>query len=78
MPPVDPNVVYNGLVTRPYFTVSTLPAASAGNVGQEQFVTDANAHPANNMGQTAAGGGTYRARVRSDGTVWRLAGTFMY
>lgn len=78
MPSSDPNVVTNGSFTRTYYLVAALPAASAANVGMELFVTDANAHPGNNFGSLAAGGGSFRARVRSDGSVWKLHGGFGY
>lgn len=61
-----------GGYTRSYYTFTTLPTA-ASQQGKEAFITDANASPVTNHGQTAAGSGTYRARVLSDGTAWKLA-----
>lgn len=78
MPPVDPNVNYTGLKTRTYRTFATLPAANAGNAGSIEYITDANAQPAQNFGQTATGGGTYRAKVRSDGSAWKYHGTYFF
>lgn len=62
------------LYTRTYYTFATLPTASAGNAGQELYITDANASPLTNFGQTAAGSGTFLTRVRSTGAAWKLAG----
>jgi hypothetical protein len=67
----DPHVVRNGLYTKPYFTVATLPAAG-GMQGEKLTVTDANASPWTFHGQIAVGGGTIRSAVMSDGSNWRL------
>lgn len=64
-----------GLYTRTYYTVATLPAAASMS-GKELFCTDLSVNPQTNTGLTAAGGGSTRGRVKSDGTAWRLAGTF--
>ena len=56
----DPNVNRTGLYTRTYYTVATLPSA-ASQQGNEAFVTDANASPLTNHGQTVAGGGHTRS-----------------
>lgn len=70
----DMNVNYNGLLTRTYYTFATLPTAGTGIVGMECYITDGAANPVTNFGSTAAGSGTYRARVRCDGSAWKYAG----
>lgn len=67
----DPHVLRGGVFTRQYYTVTTLPAA-ASQQGEWQWVSDANASPWTNHGETAVGGGTIRSKVMSDGTVWKL------
>jgi hypothetical protein len=62
-----------GLKTIPSSTVANLPGA-AGLEGQTRYATDLNAAPATSIGLTAAGGGTYRGLVRSDGSAWKIAG----
>jgi len=51
------------------FTVATLPAAATAGVGARSFVTDANASTFNTV---AAGSGTNKVPVFSDGTAWRI------
>lgn len=51
------------------YTVATLPAASTAGAGAIAFVTDATATTFNS---TAAGGGSYKMLVLSDGTNWKL------
>lgn len=70
----DPNVVRNGVFNKTYYTVTSLPAASAGNVGNIEWVTDANSNYSVDPNETVVGGGTTRARVKSDGSAWRLYG----
>jgi hypothetical protein len=60
-----------GLFTQPVYTVATLPAAAPWQ-GALRLVTDAASSPWTDHGKVATGGGTYRSRVISDGTVWRL------
>lgn len=55
------------------FTVATLPSASSRQ-GYIALVTDATVPEAQGSGSVVAGGGTVRARVRSDGTNWRVYG----
>lgn len=70
---VSSNIVY--LIATPpmvaggSFTVATLPAASTAGVGARSFVTDANAATFNTV---AAGSGTNKVPVFSDGTAWRI------
>lgn len=66
----DPLTV-TGSFTRPVYTVATLPAAAVRQ-GFLEFVTDASASSWTNHGQIVTGGGTFRTRVFSDGTNWRL------
>lgn len=68
----DPHVVV-GSYTRTYYTVATLPAA-ASMQGEILYVSDANANPATASGSTVAGSGSTRARVKSDGSAWKLEG----
>ncbi len=67
----DPYVVRNGSYTKTVYTVATLPTAASVQ-GAWRTVSDANASPWTNHGQVAVGGGTFRSRVMSDGTSWRL------
>lgn len=69
---VDNAVNRQGLYTRTMFTFATLPAATACQ-GQEFFITDSTASPDTGYGQVPTGGGTFQARVVSDGTVFRLS-----
>jgi hypothetical protein len=58
----------------PAFTVSGLPSAATAGAGTEAWVTDSTAaFTAANLGTTAAGGGSYGARVLSNGTNWIIA-----
>lgn len=66
----DPNVVA-GSYTRTYYAVAALPSA-ATNQGGFAYVTDADSSPWSNHGEIAVGGGTFRAKVMSDGANWRL------
>jgi len=50
-------------------TVSALPAAAAGNAGQQRVVSDSTAVAAE--GQTCVGGSTNTALAFSNGTVWK-------
>ena len=50
-------------------TVGSLPAAAAGNAGQIQYVTDANA---TTIGSTVAAGGSNKVLVWSNGSAWHI------
>lgn len=67
----DPAVVANGSFTKPTYTVATLPAASTKQ-GEIVWITDSDAAPNTAFNKIAVGSGAYAARVRSDGTNWRL------
>lgn len=68
----DPNINY-GLRTYTATTVAAIGGvASAANAGQRQFVNDSTVGNDTGTGLTAAGGGTYMATVRSNGTAWKL------
>jgi len=69
----DFHIQQGGVYTRTYYTVATLPAAASFQ-GEELFISDGAAQESNNYGQTATGGGTFRCRVRSDGTAWKYMG----
>lgn len=56
------------------YTVATLPAASQ-NTGRTVIVSDASLSEATSTGAVVTGGGTIRARVKSDGTSWRITGS---
>ena len=62
----DPNV-NTGLFTKTIYTVATLPTV-AGAKGNVEWVSDGEVA----AGLTVAGGGTYRCKVRSDGTAWKV------
>lgn len=66
----DPHV-NEGLYTRQWYTVATLPAA-ASMQGEVAYVTDLTDLAAGNNNKVAVGGGFNRSRVRSDGTSWRI------
>jgi len=68
----DPNVNL-GLFTKTIYTVATLPAA-AGAVGSIQWVSNSTVEGEINQGLIVVGGGTFKAKVISDGTNWRLFG----
>jgi len=69
---IDNAVNRGGLFTRTMYTFATLPAA-ANNQGCEFFITDSTASPDTGYGQIPTGGGTFQARVVSDGTAYRLS-----
>lgn len=68
----DPNV-NTGLFTKTIYTVATLPAA-AGAQGQIQWISDSTVSGDIGKGLTAVGGGTYRCKVQSNGTTWKVVG----
>jgi hypothetical protein len=55
------------------YTVSALPSASSQQ-GSVLYVTDSDRNGAIASGSIAVGGGSFNARVLSDGTNWRLHG----
>lgn len=67
----DSHVVQGGLYTQRYYTVATLPPA-ASLQGERLFVTDATVGEFIGGGSIAVGGGTYRVRVYSDSSNWRI------
>lgn len=66
----DPHINNMGLRTRPIFTVATLPPAAA-SVNEILYVSDQSFNNTTS-GTIATGGGTFRMRVRSDGSQWRI------
>lgn len=66
----DPNV-NTGLFTKTIYTVATLPTV-AGAKGNVEWVSDSTGNGEVAAGLTVAGGGTYRCKVRSDGTAWKV------
>ena len=66
----DPNVNV-GLFTKTIYTVATLPAAAVSQ-GNREWVSDSTANGDISAGLTAVGGGTYRAKVQSNGSVWKV------
>lgn len=66
----DP-AVNTGLFTKTVYTVATLPAAAASQ-GRIQWVSDSTANGQVAAGLTAVGGGTYRCKVISNGTIWKV------
>lgn len=68
----DPMLVNTGSYTLPTYTFATLPTA-ASMVGREAYITDGAASRQVAFSQTAAGGGTFFSRVRSNGTAWKVA-----
>lgn len=66
----DPNVNAD-LFTKTIYTVATLPAAS-GRQGGNEWVSDSTVNGEVGRGLTAVGGGTYRAKVISNGSVWKV------
>lgn len=69
---IDNAVARMGTYTRTLLTFATLPSA-ANNQGMEQWISDSTNPPDVNYGQIAVGGGTFNARVVSDGAAWRLS-----
>jgi hypothetical protein len=67
----DPHTVVSGLYVRPSYTVATLPSA-ATSVNESLYVSD-QTYNCTTFGTGASGGGTFRMRVRSDGSQWRVA-----
>lgn len=61
------NAYFGGTVKSGSYTVATLPSASASGAGARAFVTDATA---TTFASIAAGGGTNKVPVVSDGTNW--------
>lgn len=68
----DPNVVV-GSFTNTIYTVATLPAA-ANAQGNIEWVSDSTVSGDIGKGFTVVGGGTYRCKVESNGTVWKIVG----
>ena len=66
----DPNV-NTGLFTKTIYTVATLPAA-AGSQGRIEWVSDSTTGGDVAAGLTVVGGGTYRCKVISNGSVWKV------
>lgn len=69
--------VVAGAYTRPYYTLATLPSAIA-QINEIQYILDSTLSEAAGTGSIAAGGGSTRARVLSDGVFWRLYGATKY
>ncbi len=59
-----------GVVLTSVYTVATLPAAAAGNLGARAFVTDASTTLALGIGTAVTGGGANKVPVYSDGAAW--------
>lgn len=68
----DPNV-NTGLKTKTIYTVATLPAA-AGAQGNIEWVNDSTLGHDVGKGLTVVGAGTYRCKVISNGTIWKIFG----
>lgn len=68
----DPNV-NTGLFTKTVYTVATLPAAAVSQ-GNIEWVSDSTVSGTTGKGLTAVGGGTYRCKVESNGSVWKVVG----
>lgn len=73
MPPVDTAINYTGLCTITAVAVASLPPASDCQ-GHRRLASDLADSLVTGMGKVAAGSGTTRGFVRSDGTSWRIAG----
>lgn len=66
---IAPNAVTPAMLQITTYTVASLPTASTQRVGTRLFVTDANS---TTFASIAAGGGTNKVPVYSDGTNWRI------
>jgi hypothetical protein len=58
-----------GFLNAGSYTVATLPSAATAGIAARAYVTDANA---TTFASIAAGGGTNKLWVTSDGTNWRI------
>lgn len=66
----DP-MVNDGLFTKTIYTVAALPPAAAWQ-GRIEWVSDSTANGETARGLTAVGGGTYRTKVISNGSAWKV------
>lgn len=69
----DPNVVRNGVYTKPIYTVTSAGSA-ASQQGEIRWVSDLTTNPLTTAGLTATGGGTTRGEIISNGTAWKIYG----
>jgi hypothetical protein len=67
----DPNT-NAGLRTFTAVAVATLPVATSVPIGTRAFVSDNDVNNQIGRGKTVAGGGTYQAKIISNGAVWKV------
>ena len=68
----DPNVNV-GLFTKTIYTVATLPAAASAR-GNIEWVSNSTLGGDVSKGIVPVNGGTFKCKVMSDGTHWRIFG----
>lgn len=70
----DSFVVRGGVFTKAIGTVTAVGTAT-GRQGEIVWVNDLTENRNTDLGKTATGGGTFRGRILSDGTSWRVHGS---
>jgi hypothetical protein len=70
----DPFTVTNGMYTKQMYTVTALPAAASCQ-GEVRWVSDMTENRNTDLGKTVSGGGSFKGRVISDGTNWKVHGS---
>lgn len=65
--------VNTGLFTKTIYTLAALPAEAA-RLGGIEWISDSTVGGVIGKGLLAVGGGTYKCKVISDGTDWRIFG----